>query len=52
MNLSGMDANKAIKELETSIACPKWCSIFKQNLDTEKMAWKNNMEALYRNTKK
>ena len=47
LRLSGLDVNKALKALEQGIACPKWRSIFRQNFDTEKMAWTNNMEALY-----
>ena len=49
-----MDANAALKALETGIACPKWRSIFKQNLETEKdkLAWRNNMDALWKNTGK
>lgn len=46
-----MEASHVHKALEQGIACPKWLSIFKQNLDNDKVAWKNNMEALYANTK-
>lgn len=54
LNLPGLDVNGALKALEKGIACPKWRGIFKQNLDTEKgtLAWKNNMEALWKNTQK
>jgi len=54
LNLSKLDANGAFKELENGISCPKWRSIFKQNLETEKgdLSWKNNMNALYKNTQK
>ena len=52
LNLSKMDLNGALKALDNGIADPKWRSIFKQNLDTEKMCWKNNMNALDANTRK
>lgn len=49
MNVASMEPNTAMKALDNGISCPKWRSIFKQNLDLEKstLAWKNNMEALY-----
>lgn len=50
--MKGLDAGKAVKALDEGIACPKWRSIFRQNLDLEKVMWKNNMEALWKNTKK
>jgi len=52
LKLNTMDVNEVHKALDTAIPCPKWRGIFKQNLDLEKLAWKNNMDALYKNTKK
>ena len=54
LDLSKMDANQAYKALETGISCKKWCSIFKQNLNTESssLSWKFNIDALHSNTKK
>merc|ERR1719327_1583479 len=52
MRLNGMEASAAIRAIETGISCPKWAAIFKQNLDLEKMAWRNNMQALHRNANK
>jgi hypothetical protein len=51
LNLPQLDANEALRALETGISCPKWLSIFKQNLDTEKgsLAWRNNMNGLWKN---
>jgi len=47
-----MDINAVNKSLDQGINDSKWASIFKQNLCPEKMMWKNNMAALYKNTKK
>lgn len=53
LKLDSMDVNGALKALD-GIACPKWRSIFKQNLATDKAnpSWKNNMHDLWKNTKK
>ena len=47
-----MDASSALRAIETGISCPKWAKIFKQNLDEEKMQWRNNMKALHANSRK
>lgn len=54
LNLKAMDAQTAIKAIETGITCAKWQSIFKQNLDvsSENPKWKFNVEDLATNTKK
>jgi len=52
LKLASLDHNAALKALDTGIADPKWRAIFKQNLDTEKLAWKNNMDALHANVMK
>jgi len=54
MNLNGMDGSQALRHLDTNISCAKWASIFKKNLDVESStpSWKNNMTALYKNTRK
>jgi hypothetical protein len=54
LDLSNLDVGQATKALETGITCKKWCSIFKQNLNTESstLSWKINIKALYANTKK
>lgn len=45
LKLDQMDAAQAVKALEKGITCPKWQSIFKQNLDLNGSApqWKFNV---------
>ena len=53
INLERLDASQAIKAIEQGIACKKWASIFKQNLNTEStLSWKFNVQGLYANTLK
>lgn len=52
LDLNKMDLPQAYKALDTGINDSKWASIFKQNVCPEKVMWKNNMQALYKNTKK
>lgn len=50
--MNKMDYSQACKAVEVGINDTKWASIFKQNICPEKVMWKNNMKALYQNTKK
>jgi len=44
----------AAKYLDQNISCPKYRSIFKNNLSVEKgpLQWKMNLDGLYKNTRK
>lgn len=46
-----MEAGSVLRKIDEHVACKKWASIFKQNLDTEgsSITWKNNMSALAAN---
>ena len=48
LDLANLDANGAIKAIDTHVTCKKWASIFKQALNTEgsSLSWDVNMEAL------
>lgn len=54
LDIGKVSMNEAIKHLETHIACQKWRSIFKQNLEEKagSLTWKCNMEDLGKNMKK
>jgi len=54
IDLNEMDYGQAVKALKDNIACPKWASIFCQNLKQEgsNLHWKTNYQGLYRNMKK
>ena len=54
IDLSSMDITEAGKALDEAIECPKWCSIFKQNLTEDKHPpqWKCNLAGLLKNTQK
>lgn len=54
LKLNTMDGAQAIRAIDKGIACQKWASIFKQNLDVSgaNPFWKNNMEGLARNMRK
>jgi pimeloyl-ACP methyl ester carboxylesterase len=50
-NIAKADYQSAVKFLETNIACAKWRSIFKQNLEDRggSVTWKFNVDDLARN---
>jgi pimeloyl-ACP methyl ester carboxylesterase len=54
LKLNTMEGAEAIRAIDKGIACQKWASIFKQNLDVSGAApsWKNNMSGLARNMSK
>ena len=53
MDLASMDGTAAQRQIDQNIACKKWASIFKQNLDAEGTPyWKNNMDGLATNMRK
>jgi len=45
LDLAKTDFNGAVKQVENSIACPKWRNIFKQNLEDRgnSVQWKFNV---------
>lgn len=54
MKLDKLDGAQALRHIDQNIACAKWASIFKKNLDVDSstLSWKNNMAALHKNTLK
>jgi pimeloyl-ACP methyl ester carboxylesterase len=54
LKLNRMSGAEAVKALEAGITCPKWQSIFKQNLDlaSDTPKWKFNVADLAKNTQK
>jgi len=54
MKLDKLDGAQALRHIDQNIACAKWASIFKKNLDVDSstLSWKNNMAALNKNTLK
>lgn len=54
MDLNSLDGSQAQRHLEQNIACSKWASIFKQNLDVEGStpSWKINIAGLAANMRK
>ena len=53
LQLGGMEGAAAVRAIDKGIACQKWASIFKQNLDVSGAPfWKCNMEGLAANMRK
>jgi pimeloyl-ACP methyl ester carboxylesterase len=54
IKIAEMDQAQVYKAIDQGVACKKWASIFKQNVNTEgsALSWTVNMEALHKNMSK